>query len=89
MQNSEIELMMCRELRHTGDKSLLQRTVIRPAGDDFVDGGGVNSIGAVGRFRDRQTLPWHTGVEDLQNQIEDAVIAEFTPRPTPGHRKVR
>jgi hypothetical protein len=49
----------------------------------------VNSIGAVGRFRDRQTLPWHTGVEDLQNQIEDAVIAEFTPRPTPGHRKVR
>ena len=39
-------------------------------------------------LRDRQTLPWHAGVEDPQDEVEDAVIAEFALGATPGHGEV-
>jgi hypothetical protein len=68
---------------------MLQRPVIRPAGKDFVDRGVMDRIGAVRGFRDRQTLSLHAGIEHLQDQIEDAVIAEFTLGPTPRDRQVR
>src|SRR5208337_1267925 len=38
---------------------------------------------------DSPALPLHTRVEYPQDQIEDAVIAQFAFRPTPGHREVR
>src|SRR5208283_2219698 len=31
----------------------------------------------------------HACVEHPQDEVEDAMIAEFTPRPPPGHRQVR
>ena len=37
----------------------------------------------------RQALPLHACVEHPQDEVEDAMIAEFAPRPTPGHGKVR
>ena len=89
MQNTEIELVVCRQMRHTGNEGLLQRTVVRPAGKDFVDGGVVDGIGAIRGLRDRQALPLHAGVEHPQDQIEDTVIAEFTLGTTFRHGEVR
>ena len=48
----------------------------------------MDGIGAVRRFRHRQTLPLHAGVDDPQNQIEEVMVAEFAPGPAPGYGEV-
>ena len=43
---------------------------------------------AVAVFGHGQTFPLHASVEDPQNQIEEVMVAEFAPGPTPGHGEV-
>ena len=44
---------------------------------------------AVGIWRHGQALPLHSGVEDPQDEIEDAIIAQFALGTALGHREVR
>jgi hypothetical protein len=39
-------------------------------------------------FGQGQTLPLHAGVEHPQDEVEEAVIAEFALGATPGHGEV-
>src|SRR5215831_15536347 len=89
MEHAEIELLLGREMPHTGHKRLPQRPIIRPSGKDFVDGRIVNGRLALGVLRHGQTLPLHPGVKHPQDKVEDAVIAQFALRTAPGHREVR
>ena len=43
MEHAEIELLLDREMPHTGHKRLPERAIIRQFGKDFVDGRVVNS----------------------------------------------
>jgi hypothetical protein len=55
---------------------------VSPFREHLVDGGVVDQGGAVARSGYWHALPLHTRIEDLQSQIEDAVIAQlhFGPR---------
>ena len=44
MQHAEIELLLNREMPHTGHKRLPERPIIRPLGKDFVDGRIVEGV---------------------------------------------
>src|SRR5271166_1687503 len=74
---------------HTGDKCLFKRSIVGPFRESFVDCRVMDSRLSVGCPWDRQALPLHACVEHPQNEVEDAMIAEFTLRPPPGHRQVR
>src|SRR5215475_12138299 len=89
MEHAEIELLRGREMPHTGHKRLPQRPIIGPSGKDFVDSRIVNGRLALGVLWHGQTLPLHPGVKHPQDEVEDAVIAQFALRTTPGHREVR
>jgi hypothetical protein len=89
MQNAEIKRVVRRQMLHPGNDGMLQRTIVRPAGKDFVDGGIMDDMGVVRRFRHGQTLPWHAGIEHPPDEVEDVVIAEFAPGATFGYREVR
>ena len=56
---------------------------------DFVDSRIVNGRLALGVVRHGQTLPLHPGVEHPQDEIKDAVIAQFALGTALGHREVR
>ena len=43
----------------------------------------------IGVFRNGQTLPLHPGIEHPQDEVKDAMIAQFALRPPLGHREVR
>jgi hypothetical protein len=49
----------------------------------------VNVWFASGVFRHGQALPLHPGVEHPQNEVKEAMIADFAPRTLLGHREVR
>src|SRR5208283_1294364 len=89
MQDTEIEVVVRRQMPHTGDKCLFKRSIVGPFRESFVDCRVMDSRLSVGCPWDRQALPLHACVEHPQNEVEDAMIAEFTPRPPPGHRQVR
>src|SRR5208283_1141042 len=89
MQDTEIEVVVRRQMLHTGDKCLFKRSIVGPFRESFVDCRVMDSRLSVGCPWDRQALPLHACVEHPQNEVEDAMIAEFTPRPPPGHRQVR
>jgi hypothetical protein len=57
--------------------------------NEFVDCRVVDHGSSVACPGYRQALPLHPRVEEPQDQIEDAVIAQFAFRPAPGHREVR
>src|SRR4029434_2924886 len=76
-------------MRHTGHKRLPERAIIRPFGKDFVDGRVVNGRLALGVVWDAQALPLHPRLTHPQNEVEDAVIAQFALRSPLGHREVR
>src|SRR5215471_18947663 len=80
MQHAEIELLLGREKPYTGHKRLPQRPIIGPLRKDFVDGRVVNGRFAIGLCRDGQALPLHAGVEHPQNQVKNAIIAQFALR---------
>ena len=48
----------------------------------------MNKGGPVGGSGYRHALPLHTRIEDPEDEIEDAMIAQFTFRPAAGHRQV-
>jgi hypothetical protein len=80
MEHAEIKLLLGRQMPHTGHKRPPQRPIIGPFGKDFVHGRVVNGRLALGVVRHGQTLPLHPGVEDPQDEIEDAIIAQFALR---------
>jgi len=77
MEHAEIELLLGREMPHTGHERLPERPIIGPSGKDFVDSRIVNGRLALGVVRHGQTLPLHPGVEHPQDEVKDAVIAQF------------
>ena len=85
MEHAEIEPFLGREMPHTGDKRLPERSIIHPSGKDFVHGRVVNGRLALGVLRHRQALPLHPRVEDPQNQVKDPVIAQFALGTALGH----
>jgi len=89
MEHAEIELLLDREMPHTGHKRLPERSVIGPFGKDFVDGRVVNGRLALRVVWNGQALPLHPGIKHPQNEVEDAVIAQFALRSPLGHREVR
>ena len=89
MKDPEIEVVVRRQMPHTGDKCLFKRSIVGPFRESFVDCCVMDSRLSVGCPWDRQGLPLHACVEHPQDEVEDAMIAEFTPRPPPGHRQVR
>ncbi len=89
VQDVEIKLAMLRQMPHAGDERLLERAVVSPFREHLEDGRVVDQGGPVGRSGYWHALPLHTRIEDPQDQIENAMIAQFTFRPTAGHRKVR
>ena len=74
---------------HAGDERLLERAIVSPFREHLVDGRVVDQGGPVGRPGYWHALPLHTRIENLQDQIENAMIAQFTFRSAAGHRKVR
>jgi len=89
MEHAEVELFLGREMPYTGYERLPERPIIGPSGKDFVDGRIVDGRLALGIVRHGQTLPLHAGVEDPQDEIEDAIIAQFALGTALGHREVR
>ena len=89
MEYTEIELLLNREMPHTGHKRLPERAIIRPSGKDFVDGRVMDGRLAMGIGRHGQALPLHARVEDPQDEVKDAMIAQFTLRSPLGQREVR
>jgi hypothetical protein len=89
MQDAEIELVVLCQMPHTGDEGMLKGAVIRPPGEDFVDGRLVDGWLTLGVLREGQALPLHPCIEHREDEVEDAVRAEFTFWPTLGHREVR
>jgi hypothetical protein len=88
MQHAEVKRLFCRQMPHTGDKRLPERSIIDPFGEDAIDGRIVNGGFALRVVRDGQALPLHPRVEHPQDEIEDAVLAEFALRAPLGHREV-
>ena len=74
MEHADIELLLYREMPHTGHKRLPERPIIGPFGKDFVDGRVVDGRLALGVLRHGQTLPLHPGVEHPQ---DEEVVASF------------
>jgi hypothetical protein len=64
MEHAEIELLLDREMPHTGDERLPERAIICPFGKDFVDGRVVNGRLALGVVRHGQALPLHPRIQD-------------------------
>ena len=85
MQNAEIELILLRQMFHTGDKGGGNGAIIGPLGEDFVDRGVVDFSLTVTIRGYGQGLPLHTSIEDLQDEVEDAKIAEFALGSTLWH----
>src|SRR5216683_6812698 len=89
MEYAGIELLLGREMPHTGYKRLPERSIISPFGKNFIDGRVMDDRVAIGVFRYGQTLPLHPGVEHPQDEVKDPIIAQFALRPSLGHREVR
>ena len=89
MEHADIEARLGGEMPHTGDKRLPERPVIGPCGKDLVDGRLVNGRVPLDVLRNGSTLPWQPGIEDPQEQVQDAMIAQCARWPTRGHREVR
>jgi hypothetical protein len=89
MEYAYIELLLVREMGYTGDERLLERPIIGPFGKRSVNVDVVNVRPASGTFRDWQALPRHPRIQHPQNEVKEAMIADFAPRTAPGHREVR
>jgi hypothetical protein len=70
MEHAEIELLLDREMPHTGHKRLPERSIIRPFGKNFVDGRIVNGRLALGVVWNGQALPLHPRIQHPQNENE-------------------
>ena len=88
MEYPGVEVMLDREMPHTRHKGLPQRSIIGPSRKHFVDRRIVDGRLALGVVRDGQALPLHARVEHPQNEVEDAMIAQFTLGSPLGQREV-
>jgi hypothetical protein len=75
MQHTEVEVLLCGKMSHTGDERLPQRPIVSPFGKDFVDGRRVDGRLAIGIVWYWQALPLHTCIQDPQDEVKDAMIA--------------
>jgi hypothetical protein len=89
MEHAGVEVLLGRKMPHTREDRLPQRPLRGPFGEDAIDGRIVNGGFPIGVLRYGQTLPLHPGVEDPEDEIKDAMIAQFALRPVLGHREVR
>src|SRR5712691_1831945 len=89
MEHADIELLLCGEMGHTGDKRLPERSVIGPFGKGSIDGGVVDGGLAMGVFRHGQALPLHPRVKHPQDEVKETMIAQFALRTPLRHREVR
>jgi hypothetical protein len=69
MQHAQIELLLTREMPHTGHKHPPQRPIIGPFGKDFVHSRIVNGGFPIGVVRYGQALPLHPRVEHPQDEV--------------------
>ena len=67
---------------------MLKRAVIRPPSEDFVDRRVVDGWLSMRVLRDGQALPLHPSIEDRQDEVEEAMIAEFAPGSALGQGEV-
>jgi hypothetical protein len=92
MQDTEVEVLLLGEVRHTRHKGLPERSIIGPFGKDFVDRCVVDGWCALGVCGYGEALPLHACIQEPQNVVEDAMIAQFTLGSLGsalGHREVR
>src|SRR5262245_2516477 len=78
MQDTEVEVLLLGEVRHTRHKGLPERPITGPFGKDFVDRRVVDGWLPIRVCGDGQTLPLHTCIQEPQDEVEDAMIAQFT-----------
>jgi hypothetical protein len=89
MEDTEVEVLLLGEVRHTRHKGPPERPITGPFGKDFVDRRVVDGWLPIGVCGDGQTLPLHTCIQESQDEVEDAMIARFTLGSSLGHREVR
>ena len=89
MEYAGIEVFLGRKMPHARNERLPERPIIRPFGKDFVDGRVVDGRLALGVLRYGDALPLHACIQDPQNEVKDAMIAQFALRTPLGHREVR
>src|SRR5262245_35497049 len=89
MEHAEVELLLDREMPYTRYNCLTQQSIIGSSTKDFVHGRIVNSRCPMSVCRHGQALRLHAGVEHTQNEIKDAVIAQFALGTALRHREVR
>jgi hypothetical protein len=82
-------VLFCREMGHTGEERIPERPIIGPFREDALNGRVVNGRMAMGVLRHGQALPLHSRVEDPQDEVKDAMVAQLALRPTLGHREGR
>jgi hypothetical protein len=63
MKDAEIEVVLLPQMPHAGDERLIERAIVGPLGEHFVDCRVVDHGGPVACPRHRQALPLHTRVE--------------------------
>jgi hypothetical protein len=89
MQHAEVEFLLVREMTYTGDERLLERSIIGPFGKGSVDVRVVNVWFAMRVFRHGQALPLHPRIKHPQDEVKDAMIADFALWTALGHGEVR
>ena len=89
MEHAEIELLLDREMPHTGHKRLPERSIIRPSGKDFVDGRVMNGRFAIGVGRSYEFGDRAKPNKASKRPFKDAMIAQFALRTALGHGEVR
>ena len=89
MEDAQVKLLGVRQMSHTGHECLLERPVIGSFRKGSVDGGVVDGRLAMRVLGDGQALPLHPGIEDPQDQVKDAMVAQFALWAPLGHREVR
>jgi len=77
MQDREVEVVVLLEMCDRGNEGALERTVIRPPGEELVDDRVMKLSMPLGILYDGQLLPLHTRVEHRQNVVEDPLITDL------------
>ena len=77
MEHAQIEVFLGGKMSYTGPKRLPERAIIRPCGKDLVDGRVGNGWLPSGVCWHGQALPLPPGLEDSQDEVKDAIIAQF------------
>lgn len=88
MQDAEIKVMVLRQMPHAGDERLHERVIVSPLAEHLVDCRVVDQGASIAVSGNWRAFPLHTRIEDPQDQVEDAVVAQFAFRPAQGHREV-